>query len=163
MADSYLLDLANERDTEALAAALARHVPAGIVIGLDGPLGAGKTRLTKAIVNALGGDVAAVHSPTFTLIHEYDTDPPVIHVDAYRLESAEEFIDLGGDELLASGAVAIVEWASRLEPVLPRNRLNISIEPTGETSRRIRLQPVGEKATRLAAAMLADRHQQLPD
>src|SRR5689334_5198093 len=91
-----VIDADSESDTERLGRALAAEVrPEGTVIGLVGPLGAGKTRLARGIAEALGVDPGAIASPTFVLIHEYAGDIPVVHCDAYRLGSADEFEALG--------------------------------------------------------------------
>src|SRR3954469_15745038 len=81
----------SEAETDRLGRALAGLGARGAVIGLVGPLGAGKTRLTRAIAEALGVDPGAIASPTFVLIHEYEGRIPVYHFDAYRLADADEF------------------------------------------------------------------------
>jgi tRNA threonylcarbamoyl adenosine modification protein YjeE len=99
--------------TGRLAAALAAQLSAGDVVCLDGPLGAGKTTLVRALVEALGGDPAQVASPTFTLLHVYDARLRVVHVDAYRLGSAAALSALGFDDLAAPG-IGVIEWADRV-------------------------------------------------
>ena len=78
-----------------LGRAIAELAEPGVVIGLVGPLGAGKTRLARAIAEARGVDPGAISSPTFVLIHEYAGDMPIYHFDAYRLENPSAFDDLG--------------------------------------------------------------------
>jgi tRNA threonylcarbamoyl adenosine modification protein YjeE len=109
-----ILALPDLAATRAFAAALAPRLRPGDVLLLDGPLGAGKTTLVRALVEALGGDGAQVSSPTFTLLHQYDCQPPMIHLDAYRLAGPGDLAALGFDEL-AEGAIAAVEWAQRVE------------------------------------------------
>src|SRR5438067_13388120 len=89
------IELASEDDTARLGRALADLVEPGTVIGLVGPLGAGKTRLVRAIAEALGVDPTAISSPTFVLIQEYEGRLPIYHFDAYRLPTLESFEDLG--------------------------------------------------------------------
>jgi tRNA threonylcarbamoyl adenosine modification protein YjeE len=91
----------------------------GDLIALDGPLGAGKTTLVRALVEELGGDPAEVSSPTFTLLNRYEARLPVVHVDAYRLQGAAGLAGLGFDELAEDG-VGIVEWAERVLDALPK-------------------------------------------
>lgn len=117
--DIALPDLAA---TAALARALAAELAPGSVVALDGELGAGKTTFTRALVAALGGDPAAVQSPTYTLLHRYPATPPVVHIDAYRLRSAADLAGLGFEEQ-AEDAVAVIEWADRVIDALPADRL----------------------------------------
>ncbi|MDA3961007.1 MAG: tRNA (adenosine(37)-N6)-threonylcarbamoyltransferase complex ATPase subunit type 1 TsaE [Planctomycetota bacterium] len=97
---------------DALAASIAPQLIAGDVLLLSGPMGAGKTTFTRALVIALGGDPDQVASPTFTLMHHYAATIPVVHVDAYRLAEAEELAAIGFDEA-CEGAIACVEWPER--------------------------------------------------
>lgn len=75
-----------------------------------------------------------VTSPTFTLIHEYPTDPPVAHLDAYRLVDSDEFLNLGVSELWEDGIV-IVEWGSKVVDALPRGTIAVSGRATSDTGR----------------------------
>ena len=106
-------------DTDRLGRAFASAIHPGAVIALVGPLGAGKTRLARGIAEALGADPAAIASPTFVLIHEYEARLPIYHIDAYRLRTAEEFDALGADEYLSGGGVCLIEWADRVADRLP--------------------------------------------
>lgn len=101
--------------TEALGAELAALAKPGLVVGLIGDLGAGKTQFVKGFARALG--VAdRIHSPTFTLVNEYRSGRlPLYHLDLYRLETAEQIHGAGLEEYLPPGdGVAIVEWFDRL-------------------------------------------------
>lgn len=129
------IDLASEEDTWRLGQAIAEVAEPGLVIGLVGPLGAGKTRLVRAIAESLGVDPGAISSPTFVLIHEYYGRVPVYHFDAYRLNSADAFEDLGAAEYWNSGGICLVEWADRFQEVLPEDCWMITLSPTGPTSR----------------------------
>lgn len=126
----------SEADTARLGAALAECVPAGSVVALDGPLGAGKTRLVQAWAAALGIDPRDVASPTFVLCHEYHGRIDLYHFDAYRAKGASEFWDLGIDEYFAASGVVLIEWASRVAECLPQERWEITIEITGPEERR---------------------------
>ena len=114
-----VIDAASEADTEALGARLAGLLPAAFVVGLDGPLGAGKTRLVKAIGAALGIDHEAISSPTFVLIHEYQGRVKLFHFDAYRIRDDDEFLELGPEEYFEGQGATLVEWASRVARCLP--------------------------------------------
>ena len=103
--------LKNEEETAALGAALGRAARAGEVITLSGPLGVGKTALARGLITALGheGDVP---SPSFAIVQPYEElEPPVWHVDLYRIEESEEseeIEELGLDA--AADGVLVVEW-----------------------------------------------------
>lgn len=111
--------LATVADTLAWGRTLAATLRAGDVIALVGTLGAGKTHATKGIVAGLGS-TADVSSPTFTLVHEY-TGPGLtaFHFDFYRLDTAEEVLNIGWDDYLDAGGVVIVEWADKFPGLLP--------------------------------------------
>ncbi len=133
------VDLHSEQETEELGAALARMCKPGCVIGLAGPLGAGKTRLVRALAESLGVDPAAIASPTFVLIHEYQGRMPVYHFDVYRLRSAQEFDDLGVCDYWNAGGVCLIEWADRVQPLLPADTWSLTIEPSGPCSRHVEI------------------------
>lgn len=147
---SSFFDLNSETDTENFGATLAAHLQAGDTVALVGPLGAGKTRLVKAI--AQGFDVAPemVNSPTFMLIQEYAGRIPLRHCDVYRLKSPRDFSELGLDDLFAADGVALIEWADRVTDDLPPERLEIRLEPTGLTSRRATVIGHGSRGRDLA-------------
>lgn len=140
------LDLPDEAATRALAARLAVSARLGDVIGLKGPLGAGKTTFARAFIAtraALAGvDVDDIPSPTFTLVQAYDfpgdveQSPTVVHVDLYRIENPDETIELGLEDAFASG-ICLVEWPERLGPLLPRSRIELTLAPGATESARI--------------------------
>src|SRR5436190_2294757 len=141
--DINVRDLAG---TESLGRRLGALLFSGAVVGLVGPLGAGKTHFVRAVAEGLGLDESRiVSSPTFVLIQEYDARLPVYHFDAYRLTSAAEFFDLGAHEYFEAGGVCLVEWPDRVPDCLPRERLTVRLEITGETSRRAVLEALGER------------------
>jgi len=134
--------LADEAATTALGAALAAEIRAGEAICLNGPLGAGKSTLARALVRALTRPDEEVPSPTFTLIQTYDgPDFAISHFDLYRLSDPDEAYEIGLDEALEDG-VAIIEWPERLEGRLPADQLDIDITLEGD-ARRARLTPCG--------------------
>jgi tRNA threonylcarbamoyl adenosine modification protein YjeE len=111
--------------TTRLGARIADGLKAGDAVALWGDLGAGKTTLARAILQALG--VAEdVPSPTFTLVQSYDTRPPVAHYDLYRLKNPREMEELGFDDALADGAV-LVEWPERAPEALPPDALHVRL------------------------------------
>ena len=130
-------------DTEAAASRLAATLRGGECVALYGDLGAGKTQFVRGLVIGLGGDGRAISSPTFVLLNVYERGLrlPVYHLDAYRVSGPEELEAIGFSELLTQGAVVVVEWAQRVEPLLPPERIDVRIVPVGETSRLIDVGP----------------------
>lgn len=129
----------DEDETAKLGVALAGILPPGSVVALNGPLGAGKTRLVQALAEALGVLRSECVSPTFMLINEYRGRLPVYHFDAYRVKDEDEFLELGPDEYFEGAGITLVEWAERVERCLPTQRLEIRIEPISPTERRFEI------------------------
>jgi tRNA threonylcarbamoyladenosine biosynthesis protein TsaE len=124
--------------TAEIAKEIAAWIPAGTVVQLTGNLGAGKTTLTKSLVEAWGAaQPDEVSSPTFTLIHEYGEPVAVYHIDLYRLEKPSEFYSLGLDEIFDSPARVLIEWGEKFAPLLPPDRWIINIAHAGEDAREV--------------------------
>jgi len=128
-------------ETTALGRKLVDQLKPPKLVLLRGDLGAGKTTLIKGI--AEGFQAAAqddVTSPTFTLIHEYrGPEVAVYHIDLYRVDTARELMTLGIDDLFDDHAVLLIEWGDKFERFRRERDVEIAIERTGETSRRILL------------------------
>ena len=134
----------NLSETEALGRKLGGLLFANAVVGLAGPLGAGKTHFVRAVAEGLGiANPAAVTSPTFGLVHEYPARLPIFHFDAYRLSGPGAFLDLGVNEYYEAGGVCLIEWADRVISALPDERLDITILPLDESRRRFEVVPRG--------------------
>ena len=129
---TFSLFLADEAATERLGAALAARLRPRDVVALEGGLGAGKTTLARAILRAAAAQPdLVVPSPTFTLVETYDTPRGTFwHFDLYRLDGPEQVFELGWEEARADG-IALVEWAERLGPLLPADRLTVMLAPEG--------------------------------
>ena len=124
-------------DTARLGREIAAELCDGAVVSLEGPLGAGKTQLTKGIVRALGCGVA-VSSPSFAILHEYEGGRLAVHhFDFYRMEEAGELTTVGYDDCLADG-VTIVEWGDKFPEALPAGTWRIRLEVRTDGGRRIR-------------------------
>jgi tRNA threonylcarbamoyladenosine biosynthesis protein TsaE len=140
----HIVDAADPCATEMLGRTLGQRLFPGAVLALTGQLGAGKTFLVRAIAEGLAvPDSRVVSSPTFVLIQEYRGRLPVYHFDAYRLRNLDEFAQLGAHEYFEGDGVCLVEWADRVEPILPNERLSVQIDVTGERGRRFRLKASG--------------------
>lgn len=131
----------SERETKKLAANLAMYLKPGDVVTLEGELGTGKTTFTKGLAEGLGVK-RMVTSPTFTIIKEYKGELPLYHIDAYRLEYADE--DIGFEEYFDGEGITVVEWATFIEEFLPANRLNIRITHINEHERLLTFEPEGK-------------------
>ena len=143
--------------TERIGERLGALAEPGLVIGLIGPLGAGKTRFVKGFARGAGVPrEQLIASPTFVLIHEYEGRLPVHHFDTYRLPDADSFLRLGLDEYFFGPGVALVEWADRFREALPDDRLEIVIEPVGPAARRLTMQPFGAGPAKLIERAFPD-------
>ncbi|MEP7129557.1 MAG: tRNA (adenosine(37)-N6)-threonylcarbamoyltransferase complex ATPase subunit type 1 TsaE [Sphingomicrobium sp.] len=127
--------LADEQATARLGAALAAVAGAGDVIALGGPLGVGKTALARGFLAALGHE-GEVPSPSFAIVQPYDdVEPPVWHVDLYRIEKMSELEELGLDS--ADDAVLLVEWPERAGDNAWPDALRLSLDFAGAGARRL--------------------------
>jgi tRNA threonylcarbamoyladenosine biosynthesis protein TsaE len=131
--------------TRELGNRLGALLQPGDLICLQGDLGAGKTTLTQGIA-AGWGSADAVSSPTFVMVNLYRAadDTPLYHMDAYRIESLPEAEQLGIEDMLAEGAL-IVEWPERIEAVLPKERLWLTLTHNGENEREIVISASGAR------------------
>lgn len=144
--------LGSEEDTIRLAQHLAPHLRGGDLLILTGGLGAGKTFFTRALCHALGlAEDERVTSPTFTLAQEYETSPPLVHADLYRLGDEEEVFELGLETQRAEGRLLVVEWGAPFEQVLGGDALflDLLLEP-----RRGRMSAQGERPREVLRAFL---------
>lgn len=138
-----------------LGKCIASVLPERLTIALCGNLGAGKTLLSKSISQGLGIPEEVVTSPTFVLIQEYYGSRNIAHCDTYRLRSSEDLLDLGIEEYFEGDWICLVEWADRVEDILPEEFLKISIEHRGETSRSVTFEGHGEVAQSVISQVLA--------
>lgn len=124
----------NVNETHAFARTLAAHVTPGFVLSLNGDLGAGKTTFVKAFFAALGLK-DTVNSPTFTLYKVYDYTPPLIHVDAYRIEDESMAYEM--DEVFDDASITVIEWASNVPSYLPEHHLELTLTWLSEEKRHV--------------------------
>jgi tRNA threonylcarbamoyladenosine biosynthesis protein TsaE len=125
---SVRVELPTRRATVRLARRLAPLLEAGDLVVLSGELGAGKTFLVRALCRALGlSERVRVTSPTFSLVHEHDTQPPVAHADLYRLETRESVRELGLVHQRDDGRLVLVEWGEPHVDVLGGDALIVAL------------------------------------
>ena len=128
-----------EEETEKIGEAFARTLPEGsVVVAMYGDLGAGKTAFVRGMAKGLGIE-SRVSSPTFTIVNEYPGERPLLHFDMYRLSGADELFDIGWEDYISRGAVCAVEWSENVSDAFFGDELSVTIEKTGDTSRRIEI------------------------
>ncbi len=132
----------SERDTFRFASNLAQSIKVGSVVALLGNLGSGKTTFAKGF--AMGLNITEhVGSPTFKIISEYVGNPHnLYHIDSYRLEDENDFLKIGGEEFLnQKRGVTLIEWASLIKGILPKDTIFIYFKRLSEKStRQIRIE-----------------------
>ncbi len=123
-------------ESEAIGFALGKTIPPGTVIAYRGDLGAGKTAFTRGLARGLGY-WEPVTSPTYTIVNEYlGGRLPLFHFDMYRLRSSDDLWDIGWEDYLDRGGICAVEWSENVADAM-ENAITVTIEKTGEESRRI--------------------------
>lgn len=110
----------------------------GDIIAMQGTLAAGKTTITKGIAQSLEIE-DTITSPTFCLISEYYGKMPLYHMDVYRLEGGEDFVNLGTDDMLYGDGVSIIEWSEKIMEELPKRTIILKITPKEDGSRLIEI------------------------
>ena len=125
-------------ETIELGRRIGKKLIKGDIIAMQGTLAAGKTTITKGIAEAL--DIKdTITSPTFCLISEYYGKMPLYHMDVYRLEGSEDFINLGTDDMLYGDGVSIIEWSEKIMDELPKRTIILKITPNDDGSRKIEI------------------------
>jgi tRNA threonylcarbamoyladenosine biosynthesis protein TsaE len=140
MAAPIVVTTASPEETQAAGERLAATLGPGDVVALSGELGAGKTCFVQGLVRGLGGATWAT-SPTFVLVNEYRGRLPIHHVDAYRLSTPAEMIDIGILELIEGDGVTLIEWAERVSSLLPERTIAVAIDGVGDEPRTITIRP----------------------
>jgi tRNA threonylcarbamoyladenosine biosynthesis protein TsaE len=123
-------------ETLELAGMVGALLRPGDVVSLVGDLGAGKTVFARGVARALGVTEPVV-SPSFTIVREYDSRTPLVHVDVYRIDTVQELHDLGFEELVRDDAVTLVEWGDMIDGMLPADRLDVRLAPGATDDERV--------------------------
>ncbi len=125
-------------ETVEIGRKIARGLRAPQLVLLIGDLGAGKTTLAKGLIEELGAaPKEEVLSPTFSLIHEYEGDPKVYHIDLYRLDRVPELETLGLEDLWEQSAIVLIEWGEKFDQQLPGGRTEVRLHYGEGESREI--------------------------
>lgn len=132
-------------ETVELGKKIGSFLKKGDIIAMQGTLAAGKTTITKGIAQALGIN-ETITSPTFCLISEYEGKMPLYHMDVYRLDGAEDFANLGTEDMLYGEGVSIIEWSEKIMKELPHKTIILKLEPHDDGARTITIEnwPYGE-------------------
>lgn len=125
-------------ETISLGYKIGQKLKKGDIIAMQGTLAAGKTTITKGIAQALE-ITDTITSPTFCLISEYYGKMPLYHMDVYRLDGAEDFVNLGTDDMLYGDGVSIIEWSEKIMSELPKKTIILKITPKDDGSRIIEI------------------------
>jgi len=146
-------------ETQELGERLGQLLQPGHVVALVGELGAGKTCLTQGIARGLGVE-GPVTSPTFIMVNEYRTasGATFYHIDCYRFEKngVAQALVIGVDELLGGDGICVVEWAERIEPLLPQERLTVTLIYVDHSSRHLRFEASGQRHVTLLQRLNAE-------
>jgi len=125
-----------EKEMEVLGRKVALQCVPGTVISLRGTLGAGKTVFARGVARGLGITEAIV-SPTFTLIQEYEGTMPLFHMDLYRITGIEDFMMTGGEDMLYSDGICLIEWSEVIDGILPKKTVYVHISVNDDLSRTV--------------------------
>jgi tRNA threonylcarbamoyladenosine biosynthesis protein TsaE len=157
-ADHLTLALPDEAATLALGAALAANLAPGMVLWLEGDLGAGKTTLVRGLLRA-AGETGPVKSPTYTLVEVHVVSGlHFYHFDFYRFNQAEEYLDAGLDEYFSETGICLVEWPDRAAPYLPAAamRIELRVAPNaGGEGRTARITAVDARGRKCLAGVMS--------
>lgn len=123
---------------------IGEQLKGGEIIGLVGALGSGKTHLIKGIAAGAGAeDSKAVNSPTFVIVNEYSGRLDIYHIDAYRLESVDQFERIGFDDFCYRRSVVMIEWADKVRQALQNvNYIRVELSGAGENIRKIHIENI---------------------
>ena len=124
---------------------LAKRLKPGDVVALYGDLGSGKTTFTKGIGKGLGvKNPVRINSPTFVLIKEYKGRIPLYHLDLYRLNDLKEIENLAIEEYIYGDGVTVIEWAEKMECLLPEKHMSVRLKTKGDNKREVLIENPGD-------------------
>lgn len=134
------IDVKSVADLEQAARRFVEEMGDETVYAFYGEMGAGKTTFIRALAAALGVEDDVANSPSFSIINEYRSDSTaelIYHFDLYRLDSMDEAMDIGVEDYFDSGALCLLEWPERIEPMLPDDTVRVTITVNPDESRTI--------------------------
>lgn len=131
-----VIETNSEAETVLAGEQMGKMLLPGDVLAFYGDLGAGKTAFIRGVARGLG-IASRVSSPTFTIVNEYPGPVPLFHFDMYRLGSSDELFEIGWEDYLTRGGVCCVEWTENVADAMPAEAVAVTIEKTGENTRKI--------------------------
>lgn len=135
--------ISSEAEMLALGKRLSQYLKNGSFVALNGEMGSGKSVFARGIGNGLG--IESLSSPTFSIVHEYPTTPPLFHFDVYRIQDEFELEGIGFSDYLNRNGIIIMEWAELVPDVLPAERLEVSIKRADDRCRLVSVFSYGDK------------------
>lgn len=134
----------NYEETVNIGKTLGERLKDSDIVCLSGDLGCGKTAIVCGIARAKGHN-DYVSSPTFTIVNEYDTSPPIFHFDVYRVYDPDELFEIGFEEYFERKGIVLIEWANLISEILPKDHLSIKISRVegNEDMRQIEITAIG--------------------
>ncbi|MEW6570780.1 MAG: tRNA (adenosine(37)-N6)-threonylcarbamoyltransferase complex ATPase subunit type 1 TsaE [Nitrospirota bacterium] len=132
-------------ETKEVGFRLGRLLKPGDIVCLYGELGAGKTTMVKGIARAIGIDERQIISVSFTIVTEYQSRPPLVHIDLYRIDSDAEIPELGLWDYVRDDTISVIEWPEKVERELPDGVIRVTIRPVDENTREITIEEKDEK------------------
>ncbi len=139
---NHTITIASAADLDRAAKEFVALMGDETVYAFNGPMGAGKTTFIRALSRALGVSDDEANSPSFSIINEYRSDTTaelIYHFDLYRLESVDEALEIGVEDYFDSGALCLLEWPERIEPLLPDDTVIVDIKVNPDESRTLTL------------------------
>lgn len=136
------ITITSEADLDRAAKEFVTLMGDETVYAFNGPMGAGKTTFIRALSRALGVSDDEANSPSFSIINEYRSETTaelIYHFDLYRLESVDEALEIGVEDYFDSGALCLLEWPERIEPLLPDDTVIVDIKVNPDESRTLTL------------------------
>lgn len=131
-------------DTEKIAEELSAKLQPGSIITLSGKLGTGKTCFVQMIAKQFGVN-GYINSPSYTILNQYQGRYTIYHLDFYRLDSLEQILEIGIDEIIYGQGITFIEWPELIEPILPKNCVKVYFRYLDETSREIIIKTAKDK------------------
>lgn len=137
------IEIKGVADLERAASEFVKLMGDETVYAFYGEMGAGKTTFISALCRALGVDEDLANSPSFSIINEYRSDTTaelIYHFDLYRLENVDEALEIGVEDYFDSGALCLLEWPERIEPLLPDDTVKVNITVNDDDTRTLTIQ-----------------------
>jgi len=140
MRHTFSIVTSSPDETCCLGKCCAEIAVPGMLFCLYGDLGTGKTTFTRGFVSYFSPDRDVVKSPSFAIVNQYAVRIPITHIDCYRIDALDEFEAIGIDDFLFPQGITLVEWAEKIKPLLPQNRVDIVLSHQDETCRGCNIQ-----------------------